>query len=194
MIERHILLDRYVTQSKSMQQIATELECSLNKVAYYMDKYDIARRSISDAIYQRCHPHGDPFTVKEADTLEATKLLGIGIGLYWGEGTKSSQHSIRLGNTDPALLRTFMEFLVELFGVRRDDLRFGLQIFTDINQQEALDYWTRELGVKASQFYKVIVTISGSIGTYRKKSQYGVVTLHYHNKKLRDILVDMLPR
>jgi hypothetical protein len=117
----------------------------------------------------------------------------MGLGLYWGEGTKANKYSIRIGNADPALLRVFTRFLIELFGVSKADMRFSLQIFTDINPQEALEYWTKELAVNPSQFYKIIVTISGSLGTYRKKSPYGVVTLYYNNKKLRDIIMGMLP-
>jgi len=177
-----------------MQEIAGELDCSLHKVTYYMDKYAIKRRSIGEAIYQKNHPDGDPFKIKSITSQADARLLGMGIGLYWGEGTKANEHSVRLGNTDPALLRMFMTFLIRLFGVDKEHLRFGLQIFTDIDPDEALVYWTQKLDVKPSQFYKVTVTISGSIGTYRKKSQYGVVTVHYHNKKLRDILVSMLPR
>jgi hypothetical protein len=164
---------------------------SVHKVTYWMDKHNIKRRSISDAIYLKNNPNGNPFTQKPIKTRADAELLGIGIGLYWAEGTRSNKHSVRLGNTDPVLLNTFMLFLTELFGVQKSDMRFGLQIFTDIDPQAALEYWTQELNVKASQFYKIIVTISGSLGTYRKKSAYGVVTVHYHNKKLRDVVVGM---
>ena len=86
-----------------------------------------------------------------------------------------------------------MTFLIKIFGVQKKDMRFGLQLFSDTDPLEALEYWVKKLKVKHSQFYKVTVTISGSLGTYRKKSQYGVVTIYYHNKKLRDLLVGMLP-
>lgn len=111
-----------------------------------------------------------------------------------GEGTKASNSSVRLGNTDPELLKEFMRFLTEICGVPKEKLRFGLQLFTDINSEAALAYWTQQLEVKPSQFYKITVTISGSLGTYRKKSMYGVATIYYHNKRLRDILVNFLPK
>ncbi len=194
MLNQKLLQELYIDEGLSVVAIAARLGCSANKIIYWMDKYEIKRRTISDAIYLKHNPNGDPFTRKPIKTKADAKLMGIGLGLYWGEGTKSSKYSVRLGNTDPALLNTFILFLTELFGVKKSDMKFGLQIFTDINPQEALAYWTRVLGVKPSQFYKIIVTISGSLGTYRKKSVYGVVTVHYHNKKLRDIVVDMLPK
>lgn len=192
-MDRATLHQLYLQNGASMQEIATLNNCSLNKVVYWMKKYDIKRRSISEAIYAQHNPNGDPFTVKPITTREQAKLLGIGIGLYWGEGTKANKWSVRLGNTDPALLRTFITFLVKIFEVKQADMRFALQIFSDINPHEALEYWVHELGVMPSQFGRPTVTISGSIGTYRKKSSYGVVTVSYHNKKLRDILVSMLP-
>ncbi|HEV2412304.1 MAG TPA: hypothetical protein VGS28_00690 [Candidatus Saccharimonadales bacterium] len=159
-----------------------------------MNKWGIERRSIGDAIYYKHNPNGDPFKLKTPETPEEHELYGLGIGLYWGEGNKANKHSVRLGNTDPELMKVFIRFLIELCGVALKDLRFGLQIFSDTDEQAVLDYWTNRLGVKASQFYKITVTISGSLGTYRRKSQYGVLTVYYHNKKLRDKLVGILPR
>jgi hypothetical protein len=194
MITEEDLRQRYTLDQSSMQEIAIALGCSVNRVVYWMNKFEIPRRTISDAIYQKNNPNGDPFKIKTPLTKADSKLMGMGIGLYWGEGNKANKHSVRLGNTDPDLIKTFMRFLIELFGVQKDDLRFGLQIFTDIDPEIALHYWTEQLGVEGSQFGKITVTISGSIGTYRKKSLYGVVTVMYHNKKLRDTIVQMLPR
>ncbi len=194
MIDKKLLEKLYIKNGKSMQEIAAILNCSVNKVAYWMDRYRIDRRSISDAIYRRHNPYGDPFKVKVPKSNADFKLLGIGLGLYWGEGNKANKHSVRLGNTDPALIRMFIKFLIKLFGVKKKDLRFGLQIYSDVDSENVLNYWLTKLNVSASQFYKITVTISGSLGTYRKKSPYGVVTIYYHNKKLRDILLAMLPR
>ena len=160
-----------------MMEIAEELGCSVNKVVYWMDQHEIKRRSISDAVYQKHNPLGDPFTIKPIKTMADAKLLGMGIGLYWGEGNKANKHAIRLGNTDVELIKEFMRFLMQLFGVKKDKLRFGLQIFSDINPEEALKFWVDQLGVEPSQFSKIVVTISGSIGTYRNKSEHGVLTV-----------------
>ena len=186
-------LQSLYSEGASMNDIALKYGCSINKVTYWMDKHQIKRRTISDAIYLKHNPDGDPFKLKPIATIKDAELFGLGIGLYWGEGTKANKYSVRLGNSDPKLIKAFMTFLTKIFGVRKEDMKFGLQLFSDTDPLEALDYWTKELKVEHSQFYKVTVTISGSLGTYRKKSQYGVVTAYYHNKKLRDLLVGMLP-
>lgn len=194
MIEKQSLEQLYLKDKLSMIEIAAQLDCSVHKVVYWMDRHHMKRRTISDAIYLKNNPNGDPFCIKPIKSRADAKLLGLGLGLYWGEGTKANKYAVRLGNTDPALLNMFIRFLVELFGVDKKHLHFGLQIFTDIDTKVALEYWTDELGVNPSQFYKPTVTKSGSIGSYHQKSIYGVVTVYFHNKKLRDILVEMLPR
>ena len=75
-----------------------------------MNKYGIKRRSISDAIYEKHNPNGDPFSIKEVTTIEEAKLYGLGVGVYWGEGNKANKHSVRLGNTDPDLILRFVDF------------------------------------------------------------------------------------
>ncbi len=116
----------------------------------------------------------------------------MGLGLYWGEGTKTNVTLVRLSNTDPALIKRFIEFLIRICGVEKNTLKFSLQVFDDMDTKEIEDYWQKELKVKPEQFYKTTVTPSRGKGTYKNKTKYGVLTVCCHNKKLRDILVDML--
>src|SRR3989344_6631295 len=193
MIRKALLKNLYMKQENSMQEIAEKLGCSVHKVQYWMHRHRISRRSISDAAYLKHNPEGDPFKYKPPKTHDDMFLFGLGIGLYWGEGTKSNTTAVRLGNTDPELIKKFMEFMIRFFGVKKEDFRFGLQIFTDMDTEKALQFWIKKLKVKRNQFGKVIVTISGSIGTYRKKTEHGVVTLHYNNTKVRALLGSLMP-
>ena len=176
-----------------MQDIAYILKCSVHQVRYWMDKYGIQTRSISEAIYLKNNPNGDPFHFMEPKTIKDAILYGMGIGLYWGEGTKANKNAVRLGNTDPKLLKKFIDFLVIIYQVKKNDMKFGLQIFTDIDIHKAIDFWVHALNIKPNQIYKPIITKSGSLGTYRKKSEYGVLTVFYGNTKLRNLLVSQLP-
>lgn len=194
MIPRKLVQRLYAKEGKSMKDIATLLGCSVHRVQYWMDYYGMRRRSISEAVYRMNHPDGDPFRFTAPKTSKDQYLFGMGIGLYWGEGTKANKHAVRLGNTDPELLKTFLAFLVRFFHIRKKDCQFGLQLFTDIDPEEALDFWTKKLKIHRRQFYKTTITRSGSIGTYRQKSRYGVLTIYYSNRKLRDLLVSHLPR
>lgn len=183
----------YIDEKKSVSEIAKVMNLSETGVNYWFKKFDIPKRSISEAVYIKHNPKGDPFTFVLPNNKEDAKLFGLGIGLYWGEGTKADKGSVRLGNSDPAIMRTFIKFLITFFNIDKSDLRFHLHTFTDIDLGEAKSYWQKELKVKENQFYKPTVTITGKLGNYRKKSKYGVLTVYYANTKLRNILVDLLP-
>ena len=194
MLQKNILVKLYLREGKSVQEVAGAFNNSPSGIRYWMKKYNIKSRTISEAIYQKNNPNGDPFKLKYPSTIEGAKLFGLGVGLYWGEGTKADKNTVRLGNTDPDLIKKFIEFLTRIFQVSKDDMKFGLQLFTDIDEKDAMLFWTKKLKIKREQFYKVSVNISTRTGTYRKKSRYGVLTVYYHNKKMRDLLVSLLPK
>jgi len=192
MLKADFLKKEYEIKKKSVRDISLELKCSENTVTYWLNKHKIKKRTISEAIYQRANPLGDPFKFTPPKTTQSHFLYGLGLGLFWGEGNKVNKHCVRLGNADPALVKIFIEFLVEIYKIDKNRLRFGLQIFSDISPQSAVSFWTKYLNVPKNHFYKVIVTPSITKGTYRKKSQTGVVTVYFSNSKLRDSIINAI--
>lgn len=191
-ISKSILWDLYVNRKKSVKEIADKLDFSTHKIIYWMLKYGINTRTRSEATYVKRNPNGDPFKIRKAFNKQEMFLFGLGLGLYWGEGNKANRVSIRLGNSDPYLIKKFIEFLTKIYGVDKNNLRFGLQIFSDINPNQALKFWLNRLKIDKSRFQKVIITPSRGGGTYKKKMKNGVLTIYFHNKKLRDILIGEL--
>ena len=191
-LARTTLEHLYIKEKKPISTIAKLLGCSEHKVNYWVIRFGIPKRSISESVYLHYNPRGDPFRIREPKTLDEAFLSGLGLGLYWGEGTKSNKNTVRLGNTDPRLIAKFIEFLTRLFEIDRKKLRFGLQILSDMAPEKALKFWINELGVSESQFQKVIVTPARGIGTYRHKTKHGVLTIYFCNKKLRDIICQMI--
>jgi len=189
MIDKGILKLFYIEQKKSVNQIASEIGCSQNKVTYWLQKYGIHRRSISEAVYIRSNPQGDPFLYRTPKCNEDWFLYGLGLGLFWGEGNKMNKNSVRLGNTDADLIKFFLFFLKKIYNIDESKLRFGLQLFNDIPKRKALTYWSRALNVSVDQFQKIVVTKSVRSGTYTKKSEYGVLTVYFSNTKLRDTIM-----
>lgn len=189
-ISKQTLSDLYLKNGKSMKEIAETLNFSHHKVAYWMEKYKISRRSRSDATYTKRNPSGDPFLFQSPKTVKEGILFGLGLGIYWGEGTKADLGSVRVGNTDPDLLGVFIECLEKIYGIKREKIHFGLQIFSDTSPSDAVLFWSKKLNIKKSQFQKtIVVTPSRGRGTYKKKMRYGVLTVYVHNKKLRNALV-----
>src|SRR3989338_5279427 len=189
MITRDELINLYETKKQSVSEIAELYNCSENKINYWLRKYSIPKRTISEAIYNKFNPLGDPFSFQVPKNVQQGILYGLGLGLYWGEGNKANKTAVRLGNTNPLLVKVFIRFLENVYKINKNKLRFGLQIFSDIKPNKALKFWQKFLSVSPSQFQKVIVSKVRAPGTYRNKSEYGVLTVYYCNKKLRDLIV-----
>ena len=74
-------------------------------------------------------------------------LFILGVGLYWGEGEKTSCNKrLALSNADPKLLRTWLRWCSRFVpGVR---LNFWLCIHDNADLEEARAFWRRELNVE----------------------------------------------
>jgi hypothetical protein len=193
MIEKSKLTDLYIKEGQSMSEVAINVGCSIHKVQYWMSRYGIKSRSKSDSLYLKNNPLGDPFNIKNKLSKSDLILLGMGLGLWWGEGSKKHKGTIRLGNTDPVLIKKFVEFLKVIFGVETRKIRYGLQVFSDMNVDDAKIFWMKHLNVKSDQFLaKVVITPSRGEGTYKNKVRYGVLTIYCANIKLRKLLDDFM--
>jgi hypothetical protein len=176
------LVQLYYTKKWSMQQIAEHYTCSANKVVYWMKEFQLERRGWSEATYVYKNPKGDPFTITLPETIEEKELFALAIGLYLGEGTKKGIHNVAMVNSDPKILRIFIQFLEKFCGIARSDLRAGLNIFADCDVAGAIVWWTEQLKINAKQFYQPLVRQPKS--AYSNKSERGTVSLTFSNTKL----------
>jgi len=172
----------YLRDRLSMAEIAHKLDCSVNKVVYWMDRHHISRRHWDEASYLKHNPQGDPFEIKEVRTEAERELFQLGIGLYIGEGTKGNDKAV-LANTDPKVIRAFLRFLREICQVEEKRIYAYLNVFDDVDLKEALDYWIQVTELPRSQFVKPTVRSSKG-GSYNNKSKYGTLTVGISNTKL----------
>ncbi len=192
-MDKRSLEKLYIDDGKSLKEIADNFRCSVNKVQYWMKKFNIKSRSRSEALYLKHNPDGDPFLIKKEFSKDDLILLGLGLGLWWGEGSKRHKGTIRLGNTDPLLIKKFLEFLYKICAVKKEKLRFGLQVFSDMDPNLVKDYWMKELSVDSGQFLpKVVVTPARGNGTYKQKTKFGVLTIYCANIKLKAAFDDLM--
>jgi hypothetical protein len=157
-----------------------------------MNKYGIERRSRSDANYMKYNPNGDPFKIKTHLNNEERFLRGLGLGIYWGEGTKTSKYSVRVANTDVGIIKKFREFLLIICGLKLNKITYSLICFNDANPIVARNYWSKELGILPEKFGKITIIPKQGKGTYKHKSLCGVCTIQASNIKLRSWMMDQL--
>ena len=177
----------------SMAEISKFLDINIRQVDYWMKRYNIKSRSISEAIYQKHNKSGDPFKIaKFASNKNIFKnkifLFGLGLGLYWGEGSKRHIHSVRLSNSDPTLVKKFIDFLVEIYGIDKNRLRFQLQTYDDLDSKKLILFWTKYLSVKSTQFYKTTILVRRGAGTYRERMKNAVIIVYFNNMKLKNLI------
>ncbi|MFH2019025.1 MAG: hypothetical protein ABII80_00170 [bacterium] len=184
-IPKQILVKLYNHQHQSMSEIASLLSCSLHKVNYWMSKYNLPRRSLSDANYHKYNPSGDPFQIKKSLTIGEQRLLSLSLGLFWGEGNKVNPEGVRLGNSDPNLIKIWCQFLRQICNVREDKIHFHLQIFHDNDPIVAKNYWAQHLSINQNRITSGTPTKKLGKGSYRKLNQHGVMTVGVYNTHFR---------
>ncbi len=178
-IPEDILRKLYIEQKKSLAGVASALSVSVHKVQYWMEKYEIMTRSISEAVYLKLNPDGEPFRVKLSLSLEEEKLKSMALGLYWGEGNKIARSGLRVTNSDPGVIKKFQEFLLSICQVRINKIGYYLQTFKDIDIDKAKHYWANSLSIDPNQIHTCKPVKSMGMGTYKKISEHGVMTIAF---------------
>jgi len=184
------LKDLYLQKNLSAFEISKIFNCSENKINHWLKYYNIQKRSISDAIYLKHNPNGDPFSSKVKLNAKEKELKALGLGIYWGEGDKSLNNtSVRLGNTDPYLLKRFREFLRKIYCVKEEKIKYGLILFNDANERQAVHFWKEHIEIRRKQLGKITKIAPQGKGTYKRKSRTGVFIINFTNKKLKEIIL-----
>ena len=189
------VLDRlYIVEQKSMYDISKILQCSVHKVEYWLEKNHISRRNQSDANYAKYNPDGEPFQIKEDFSIQEQNLYYLALGLYWGEGGKTNYHSARLTNSDPALVLIYYQFLTIICQIKFDKIRFNLQTFKDNNIIAAKEYWSKRLKISPDKINTCSPIPPQGKGTYKRISQYGVMTVGVYNTHFRAWMMEQLAK
>ena len=175
-------------QGKSAKEIGDLVGCSWHRVIAHMERNEIPRRNRSEATYLKANPKGNPFRIKSRLSERDKLLKALALGLFWGEGFRRNPISIRLYNSDPQLLRTFVTFLRIICGVRPDKFRAHLILHDGANAEYVLAFWSQQLGIPLSQFNQTTRIRPRGKGTYRTRVRYGTAGVYVHNSKLRAIL------
>jgi len=193
-ITKNTLFDLYITQKKSIREIATLLGFSVHKISYWLLKYNIRVRNIRDAVSVKRNPHKNyQITQYFASKMHNTEfLLGIGCGAYWnGRMTSEKVSSFQLSSEDPKLLRVCINFIERAVGVKKSEIRVRIWTKEGNDVRGVFEYWARELKIPHSQFQKKIVTFRSGRVLEKRSAKYGIATIQVHDKKLWKIFQEI---
>ncbi|MFH1200851.1 MAG: helix-turn-helix domain-containing protein [bacterium] len=126
---------------------------------------------------------------KDIGNFSKRDLFLAGLFLYWGEGTKAQNSSVVLTNTNPSMLKFFIKWL-ELFNIKRTDLKIKLHLYSDMSIKKSLDFWSKELRIPISQFRKPYIkkTQLKSI-SYKNGFGKGTCCVMFDNRDLWEYVI-----
>lgn len=87
--------------------------------------------------------------------------------LYWCEGNKKD---FSLTNTDPYLIRVFIEGLRDIFHVSNDKIRVSIRIYEDLDREQCMNYWSQVVGISRDS----IASVNVLSGKKKGKLEYGM--------------------
>lgn len=97
---------------------------------------------------------------------EKEKLLILSV-LYWAEGNKKD---FILTNTDPDLIRVFVNILRQELKLKDDQIRVSIRVYEDLDQEKSLNFWSQIVGIPKEKFLSVNVLS----GKKQGKLEYGM--------------------
>lgn len=98
---------------------------------------------------------------RDIKTINRRELWLIGTMLYWAEGSKEKEAnpglSIEFGNSDPYMIKLFLKWLFDVFGLSRDRIKF--EIYIHENHRPRMNmvkrYWANITGFNLINFQTV---------------------------------------
>lgn len=174
----------YLEQELSGREIAERLGYSIDAVYYVMRKYHIQRRGSTANNHLQFKKKPASFAIKKKLTPTDTKLLIVGVMLYWAEGYKTSKSKgVDFANSDPAMQKLFIHFLRQICNIDESKIRVLLYSHSHLDVTKQINYWSEVINVPEQQFTKPYINPSRTLEK-KSKMPYGLIHIRYHDKKL----------
>src|SRR3989344_1596899 len=121
---------------------------------------------------------------KDFSDLSARDLKLIGAMIYWGEGGKTGNWSVRLANSDPLIIKVMMRFFREICKVPENKFHAHIHTFENAAVEKTEKYWSEISRISRKQFYKTYIKPSIASLQKRKTLPNGTLDIYVHDTKL----------
>lgn len=106
-------------------------------------------------------------------------MLTSGLVLYLAEGGKTSYYNVTLANTDPTIIKFFVQWLCVFFKIPKSKLRAHLHLYENMDTEKERRFWKNELGFEDYQFYKPYITrYKRSSFLYKESFRHGTCSIY----------------
>ena len=173
----------------SLNEIVRKIDCSKSSVSVWvrdiaLSSEQIGRlKSIQDRGRAKAalHPNSSRFRwakirqnaidkaraeIKYSCSLKILKLVCS--SLYWAEGYNASRNSFVFANSDPAMIKLMVCFLLKVCKVSFNKIHGKVNIHPHLNIKAAEKYWSIISGIPRKQFYKPLLAVSRASKQKRK--------------------------
>ncbi len=197
-------------QGKTYGQIRQELGISKSTLSDWLSKYPLSERqltllgnnkknsrqvAIEKTIIakQKKHQSRIESAYKEQKKywvfLSQKELEIAGLFLYWGEGNKRLNGSVFINNTDPSVLKFALYWYIKGLSVPKEKIKVDLHLYSDMNIQEEISFWSRTLKLPVSQFRKPYIKASTRVGIDQKGFGHGTCGLNVNDVLLKEKII-----
>ncbi len=70
--------------------------------------------------------------------------------LYWAEGCKKAFNFV---NSDGRMVDLYVKILIKVFGIDKERIIPTMRIYSQMNEKECLNYWTKVTGLQKGKFF-----------------------------------------
>lgn len=156
-----------------------------------LPQYQEAWRIKQGGSRKRMQKEWDKAEIKAKDILPSLndkERAIIAACLYWGEGTKKD---FSISNTDADLVKTFVRCM-EVLGIKKDNLRVTVRVYSDLDRIKSIKYWAKVIGIPEKQ----VLNVNVLKGKKEGKLKYGMcrvrVTKGAPYLKLLKSIIDLI--
>lgn len=111
--------------------------------------------------------------ISEIGSLSSRDLWMLGLGIYIGEGAKSSE-IIRISNSDASVIRLSISWLQTACNLSQDNLSIRLHLYPDNDEGACIKYWQNITGLPTKNFRRSIIdTRTDKQRAKQRKLPYG---------------------
>jgi len=107
-----------------------------------------------------------------------------GLIMYWCEGDKSEEsrtYRVALTSSEVTMLKLFIRWLQHYYGVKEEQIKLRLHLWSNINEKLAKEFWSTNLGMPIQNFTKSWIKPKGK---GKRVHPYGICRASISSKKL----------
>lgn len=92
--------------------------------------------------------------IEQLSGLASREFMVAGLALYWGEGNRKSNRGVSFCNSDPRMVKFFIRWLTDCFGVAIHELRcrVGINLIHHKRDKIVKEYWSEVTNIPLEQF------------------------------------------